>query len=348
MKFFSLIRRLWLLALLPGSLLLAPGPAHAAVTCTSYASGINFSPVSGLATGATSTGTINWTCTNTTFLADAYVTMCLNIGAGTGGTLGTARLMTGGTPALQFQLYQDAANTQIWGSLLGGPSPTPYKVLPFTIPGAFFGNGTTSGSVTVYGAIPAGQSTVPPGSYSSSFSGANSMVSMSFNATFLSSSSYPSSCGTNDMGTYFPFTVSATVIKECQVTAGAASNIQIGPASGVASTATNIAGNNSISVSCTSTTPYYIGLSPISTGSTIGNGTMSGTGGNTDKVPYQLYSNAGLSNVWGNTATSISVGNGVSGSGTGSAQSIPVYAKAPGADYTPDNYSDTVTVNVNY
>ncbi|MBU6503769.1 MAG: spore coat protein U domain-containing protein, partial [Burkholderiales bacterium] len=66
------------------------------------------------------------------------------------------------------------------------------------------------------------------------------------------------------------------------------------------------------------------------------------------KVPYQLYSNATLSNVWGNTASSASVGNGVAGTGTGSAQSIPVYAKAPSANYTPDSYSDTVTVNVNY
>ena len=342
MKLFSIIRRLWWLAWLSGGLLLAPGPAHAQVTCTSYASNINFSPISGLATAATSNGTINWTCTNATFLSTAYVTLCLNIGTGTGGTSGTTRLMSGGTPPLQFQLYQNAGNTQIWGSLLGGPSPTPYQT-QFTIPGALFTNGTTSGSATVYGAIPAGQSTVPPGSYISSFTAANSVVFMNYSANFFGSS-YPSSCGTSDVQDYFPFTVSATVIKECQVTAGAASNINLGT---VPSTATNITGHNSISVSCTSTTPYYIGLSP-SNGNSAGAGVMSGTGSNTDKVPYQLYSNTGLSTPWGNTATSTSVGNGASGTGTGSAQSIPVYAKAPSANYTPDSYSDTVTVNVNY
>ena len=344
MKFFSLIRRLWLLALLPAGLLLAPGLAHADVTCTSYASGITFSPISGLATGTTSTGTINWTCTNNSFITSANVMLCLNIGAGTGGTSGTTRLMAGGTPALQFQLYQDAANTQVWGSLLGGPNPTPYQQPPsFTIPGYFFGltNNTYSGSATVYGAIPAGQSAVPPGSYSSSFAGPNSIVS--FNANYGGGS--PASCGASNSGPSFPFTVTATVIKECQVTAGAASNINLGS---VPSTQSNIAGNSSISVSCTRTTPYYIGLLP-SNGSTTGAGTMSGIlSGNTDKVPYQLYSNAGLSNQWGNTATSASVGNGVAGTGTGLAQSIPVYAKAPSADYTPDSYSDTVTVNVNY
>ena len=84
MKWFKFIRRLWWLAWLPASLLLAPGLAHAQVSCTSYASNINFNPISGLATGATSNGTINWTCTNATFLTTAYVKLCRNIGTGTG------------------------------------------------------------------------------------------------------------------------------------------------------------------------------------------------------------------------------------------------------------------------
>ncbi|MDR3452689.1 MAG: spore coat U domain-containing protein [Rhodoferax sp.] len=340
MKFFSFIRRLWLLALLPGCLLLAPGPAHAiAVGCSSSATTINFGTISGLATGATSTGTINWTCTASgNSGSTAYITLCLNIGAGSGGTSGSTRTMSGGTPALQFQLYQNSANTQIWGSLLSGPNPTPYQTNFLIV-----GNGTYNGSATVYGTIAAGQSTVTPGSYTSSFSAANSVATGSIN---VGGSTYPGSCPSADSGIYFPFTVMATVIKQCQVTAGATSNINLGT---VPSTATNTSGTNNISVSCTSTTPYYIGLSPNSTASTTGAGTMSGTiGGNTDKVPYQLYSNAGLSAVWGNTATSTSVGNGVSGTGTGLAQSIPVWAKAPSANYTPDSYSDTVTVNVNY
>ena len=118
MKFFNLIRRLWLLALLPTSLLLAPGPAQAAVACTGTASGIIFSPISGLSTGTTSTGTIGWSCTNNSILTTAYVTLCLNIGAGTGGTSGNVRLMSGGSPALQFQLYTGTGSAPIWGSIL--------------------------------------------------------------------------------------------------------------------------------------------------------------------------------------------------------------------------------------
>ena len=141
------------------------------------------------------------------------------------------------------------------------------------------------------------------------------------------------------------FQVSVIIQKACTVTAGAPSNISLGT---VAATAINMSGNNTISVSCSKTTPYNIGLAP-SNASTTGAGQMSGTGGNTDKVGYQLRSTAGPSGtIWGNTATAISVGNGVAGTGTGAAQTHTVYVTAPSANFTPDVYTDVVTVNVNY
>jgi len=141
------------------------------------------------------------------------------------------------------------------------------------------------------------------------------------------------------------FQVTMTIQKACTVTAGAPSNIALGT---VASTATNVAGNNTITVNCSKTTPYFIGLAP-SNASTAGAGTMSGTGANADKVPYQLRSTAGTSGtIWGNTSTGTTVGNGVAGTGTGANQSHTVYVTAPGANFTPDTYADVVTVNVNY
>ena len=136
-----------------------------------------------------------------------------------------------------------------------------------------------------------------------------------------------------------------TIQKACTVTAGAASDVSLGT---VAATATDVTGNNTITVNCSKTTPYYIGLAP-SNASTDGAGEMRGTGANADKVPYQLRSTAGTSGtIWGNTATTSSVGNGVTGTGTGANQTHTVYVTAPSANYTPDNYADTVTVNVNY
>jgi len=69
---------------------------------------------------------------------------------------------------------------------------------------------------------------------------------------------------------------------------------------------------------------------------------------NTDKVPYQLNRTSATGPVWGNTATDTAPGNGVAATGTGLAQTYTVYATAPSANFTPDDYADTVTVNVNY
>ena len=141
------------------------------------------------------------------------------------------------------------------------------------------------------------------------------------------------------------FQVTLTIQKACTVVAGAPSNISLGT---VAANATNVAGNNTISVNCSKTTPYYIGLAP-SNASTTGAGELAGTGANADKVGYQLRSTAGTSGtIWGNTATATNVGNGVAGTGNGASQSHTVYVTVPSANFTPDTYTDVVNVNVNY
>ncbi|OOG54790.1 spore coat protein U domain-containing protein [Polaromonas sp. C04] len=145
------------------------------------------------------------------------------------------------------------------------------------------------------------------------------------------------------------FQVQMTITSSCSVTT-APTNINLG--SVVAQTAAvTQTGNTTFKVNCSKSTPFFIGLSP-SNNNTVGAGVMSGTGSNADKVPYTLYSDSGYSIAWGNTATSSSVGNGKSGTGagmaSGNAVSFTAYAKATSADFTPDTYTDTVTVNVNY
>lgn len=143
------------------------------------------------------------------------------------------------------------------------------------------------------------------------------------------------------------FQVLITIQKSCTVTAGSASNISLGT---VSASAINTTGNNTISVNCSKTTPYFIGLAP-SNSNTLGAGVMSSVANsatNTDKVPYQLNQTSASGPIWGNTATNTTVGNGVAGTGTGAAQSLTVYATAASANFTPDSYADTVTVNVNY
>lgn len=146
------------------------------------------------------------------------------------------------------------------------------------------------------------------------------------------------------------FQVTMTINSSCLVTT-APTNINLGTVTAT-TTAVNQNSSNTFKVNCSNKTPFYIGLSP-SNANTAGAGVMSGAiVGNTDKVPYQLYSNAGLTTVWGNTATTTTVGNGMSGTGAGmaaaNAVSFTAYAKAVNADFQPDTYTDTVTVNVNY
>lgn len=147
------------------------------------------------------------------------------------------------------------------------------------------------------------------------------------------------------------FNVKMTVVKACSVVAGSASDIDFGSQD---ASATNLAAQNNISVTCSKGTAYTIGLTP-SNNSTTGAGQMAAQNagsvtGNTDTVGYQLRSASGATGaVWGNTNTSGTVvGNGVSGTGNGAAQSHTVYGTVASANVRPDAYKDTVTVTVRY
>lgn len=134
-----------------------------------------------------------------------------------------------------------------------------------------------------------------------------------------------------------------TITKACAVSA---TNLNFGSPS---STATNVveATAGTVTVNCSKGTPYTVGLAPsaLNGGTSNGTGAMNGTGSNTDKVPYALYSNASRTTVWGNSQGT----NTVAGTGTGAAQPpLSVYGIVPSAGFEPDSYVDTVTVNVVY
>ncbi|MFN4038658.1 MAG: spore coat U domain-containing protein [Erythrobacter sp.] len=140
------------------------------------------------------------------------------------------------------------------------------------------------------------------------------------------------------------FEVRLQIQAACSVVAGAASDIDLGAQ---ASTATALSGNSDITVNCSRNTPYFIGLLP-SNANANGAGIMTAAG-SADDVPYQLRSAAGTSGtIWGNTASSSGVGNGVAGVGIGADQTIPVYVTVDSANFTPASYSDIVTVAVNF
>lgn len=309
---------------------LCPTLSYALTCSVSGVSSINFGTPTPLTAGTNSAQmTISYSCTKSVLEAVTGVTLCFNLGASANSGLVTTRTMSYvGPPAstLSYQLNKTASGT-VWGSqYVAGTSPVLVNV---SFLGSLLG---ISGTQTIYGQLTTPQVSAGPGAYTDNYSTATANYTV--NGGLLGA---PGVCGTT-VGATFPFTVNATVNKLCTVTTNG--NIAIGP---VNSTAVNSTSNNSLSVTCTNSTPYTVGLVP-SNSSTVGRGVMSGTGSNTDKVPYQLSSTPGpTGTVWGSSAANM-----VAGTGTGSALSYTVYATVPSANYTPDSYTDTVTVNVTY
>lgn len=314
--------------------MLASAPAHAVLTCTAAMTDVNFGSVNPLSSQADAVASLTYNCSKNDGGTDSAM-VCFHIGEPLGRQW-NPRLMLSGSNTLQFQLYQDPGRSVIWGSY-GFGSATPAAV-QFTLVGSSGAGSRTSGTIPLYGRVVGGQTGAIPGNYTDVYQQVDTAISI--NA--VTGSTPPSTCPSTYQGSYFPFTVSASVTKQCVV--NAVSDVDLGT---VPASATNVANNGNISITCSNTTPYYVGLRP-SNNSTVGAGVMSAPAGNTDKVPYQLYQNAGMTTLWGNTATASSAGNGVAGTGNGSPQSITVYAKTPTADFQPDTYTDTVVVNVNY
>ena len=126
--------------------LLAAGPAQAAVsTCTVTASGVAFGVYDATLTTPTySTGTISVSCAVTGATGHNPVTVAFDTGSS--GTF-TARTLLNGTDFLNYNLYIDAAYTQIWGDGTGVSLTDTVYVTP----------GKQSFTATVYGMMPAMQ-----------------------------------------------------------------------------------------------------------------------------------------------------------------------------------------------
>jgi spore coat protein U-like protein len=98
-----------------------------------------------------------------------------------------------------------------------------------------------------------------------------------------------------------------------------------------------------LSVQCTNTTPYNVGLDPGgASGATVTTRAMT-SGSNT--VSYALYRDSGHTQNWGQTVGTDTL----AGTGSGAAQSINVYGQVPAQNSSaPGSYGDIVNVTVTY
>src|SRR5438270_13644603 len=132
------------------------------------------------------------------------------------------------------------------------------------------------------------------------------------------------------------FQVSATVNATCLISAN---NLGFGAYSGsVINTTTTI------SVTCTNSTTYNVGLNAgTAAGATVTTRAMTGPGAAI--LDYGLYQDSGHATNWGNTVGTDTK----SGTGNGSAQTLTVYGQVAANQYpAPGAYSDTITATITY
>ena len=158
-----MLTRLRLPAFAAGAALLAAAPTAASAgtasstmsvtatvtaNCTVSTTALAFGSVNTISgSNVDSTGSLSITCTNGTAWAASA-----GIGSGSGASFAN-RKMTAGANLLNYNIYTTAARTIVWGD---GTSSTA------TIGGTGSGNAQ---SVTVYGRVGSGQTSVPAGAY---------------------------------------------------------------------------------------------------------------------------------------------------------------------------------------
>lgn len=142
------------------------------------------------------------------------------------------------------------------------------------------------------------------------------------------------------------FTVSVTITATCTISAG---NLAFGSPGLLTA---NVDQTSTITVDCTNTTPYTVGLD---NGVNFSSGTrrMKDTGAGTTFVNYGLYTDLARTNAWTTTTSTTTCTGGANtcavGTGSGSNQTITVYGRIPPQTTpAPATFQDTVTATVTY
>jgi spore coat protein U-like protein len=139
------------------------------------------------------------------------------------------------------------------------------------------------------------------------------------------------------------FQVKLTISETCDIHTVAATDVDFGTQARQ-SAAVNISRTGSLTVNCSPSTPYSIGLDGGSNGSaTPAPGERKMKSAAAVFVPYDLYQDAALTQFWGNAS-----GTWISGTGTGANQVYSVYGQIKNLNFQAGTYVDTVKATVTY
>ncbi|MET0935646.1 MAG: spore coat protein U domain-containing protein [Luteibacter sp.] len=336
----------WLALVLIGlAALLGSGRASATTSCTvTSITGLSFGTVDPTGTMVDTTGTVNYSCTYSGLLGSlygVYITACVSLGADDLGNLSPRTMIDPSTDRMQFQIYKDSSRTTVWGTIANAT----YTANTFGRNIGILSNGVTvTGSLPIYGRVPAPQSTLSPGNYTATLASslASNALTYSYNEALLTLGVAPATCQAG--GTGGPVTVAApalavTASVSPKCTVGTATDLDFGSVPGLLKTATDK--TSLVRMTCTYRAAYQVGLDN-------GSHALGGVrrmGGGSSFVSYDLFRDSQRTLHWGNTLNSDTA----TGTGSGAEQTMTVYGRVPAQAAVPARaYSDVITVTVTY
>ncbi len=299
---------------------LATGADAAQLRCSFAVDKIDFGDIDVLpGNSIPSTGNVRVRCRGN---PHQHVTICPNIGTGSGGTTMIPRKLDkwgSSTAKLNFQIFWPSGSN-VWGAFPGPPTPPVWHIQL-----------NASGKRTVNYSMPseilAGQQAALKGVYRSNFDG---------HTLFKYWAGTHSDCSGATKFKTPKFTVRARVIKSCNVSA---TNLDFGQVGNLSSPVDATA---TITVQCTNNLPYKIRIDGGHTGTTNPANRKMTNG--THDITYGIYRDAARTQGWGRWNS-----NDVNATGTGFPQTFTAYGRVFAQPTPPqDVYTDTLTVMVVY
>jgi len=324
-----------------GLLSLCWAPQASAASCSAWVNGsINFGTIDLLTTPTVDTTptVLNYGCSAN---PGDKVLVCVGLGPTSIPSSSTnPRYLIFGSGSqpqnLAFNLYTDAARTQIWGDF----GQASYQAQPFLLQ---FGSGVyyITNTVTFYGRIKAmGQTSVPAGQYQTNPQLPVNVRYATYTGSTPPSCNDPSLTGGGGNSIY----IQAVVAQDCRI--DSVSTLDFGTVFQTLNQ--NVDNTATINVLCNgnANSPGSANAYTV----TLGYGNQPNgqqrrmTGPNGGLLNYNLYLDSARTQAWGNTAQT-----GYQGTSNGQSQSITVYGRVP-AQPVPGAgvYTDTVIVTMTY
>ena len=258
-----------------------------------------------------------------------WVRVCIHMGS-PNGVYDPRRMDGPDSRRLDFNIYQDAAHTQIWGSRQSGPYDPKFVDIPM-------GPGGGSDAVAYFARVPGHQSQVTAGVYTANYSTRDLFIEW---AGYTLS---PPDCGQRlPDSAEFSSLVTANVVGECTVSAThvdfgqVTSSIEVRP----------VESAGVITMNCTNNLNYAIALDAgLGPAATVAMRILTRYGSN-DFLRYSLYVDRLHRRTWGDGTLGTET---VHDRGTGHAQTFTVHGQIPPQPNPPaGGYADMVRVIVTY